>query len=172
MVSHPAWSADGMWVAFLRSPTSPSGTGFPDSAALWVARFNGSDAHQVSSVGHQVEEFAWAALSDTLGFSDTSDPANGHWQLLTATPQSSPRTLLNEMYPFDLAWSPTGDSLAVTAISGAIGPSGQWNGMLQVLPAHGGSAHTVYTSPDNAIDLAGWSPNGKYLAFWIDPQSS
>lgn len=171
-VSHPAWSADGRWLAYLRSPTPPSGNGVPDSASLWLARADGSLSHQVSQVGHEVDEFAWAASSETLAFSDTASSSSGLWRLVTATPQSAPRTLMEEHYPFDLAWSPVGDGIAVTGISGNIGASGGWDGVLQIVSSSGGPVRTVYASASNALDLAGWSPDGKYLTFWYDPQGS
>lgn|SRR5579884_999388 len=58
----PAWSSDGRWVAYVR----PSNLGYPLQGEVWIARANGTGAHQLSGLPGPVSTFQWSPRGDVL----------------------------------------------------------------------------------------------------------
>jgi len=161
----PAFSPDDRWLAFL--VTAPSA--YPRVAyytgTLWLARANGTDAHPVL---RDAGTFAWSPRRDVLAV--TVYPRGGAALpgLDETGPGMAPRRVPGASGP--AAWSPDGGQLAFASMSGR--PPGRFTGLLETMPASGGMAKVRYRSAGNALDLAGWWPDGGGLLTWIDYQSS
>lgn len=177
----PTFSADGKWLAYLGSNvTSDSG-----SSSLWIARADGTDAHQV--LGLPVSGIVgWSSTTDMLAVTtNTPDPLNptipwptaislvsvtGTVSTLAAvvSTQAMPTTIENAV------WSPNGQELAVATT----GPSGS---AVRAYPISGGSPTTWFSISRTATlpgictecggeeiiaDLAGWWPKWG-IGFWV-----
>ena len=178
VVSAPAWSADGKWVAFLRTPAAPASQPWTsENSALWVARANGTDAHALSAhplgAGNgDVTQFEWspASAGEKLAFS-VSYPPQYTSRIFLATPEPTHAQIFagfNELIGF--RWAPGGNSLA---ISYRTSPGAGFKGVLEISPLIGASPRTVYTLPQGGyVELASWWPNGNGIVFWADPAGS
>jgi dipeptidyl aminopeptidase/acylaminoacyl peptidase len=161
----PAFSPDGQWLAFLVTPPSS----YPQVSfylgTLWLARADGADAHPVLD---NASTFAWSPARDVLAV--TVYPPNDSVlpDLYELGPGLSARLVPGASGP--AAWSPDGRELAFASMSGR--PPGRFAGLLETVPAAGGTPVIRYRSPGNALDLAGWWPDGGGLLSWIDAQSS
>jgi Tol biopolymer transport system component len=178
VVSSPSWSADGNWVAFLRTPAPPPGKPWTtENSALWVARTDGTDAHSISPPDGDVTQFAW-------GPAGTKSQAN--WEILAFSASYPPRYIsriylaapatkrlhvfasFNDLIGF--SWAPGGNSLA---ISYRTSPTAGFKGILEFSPLNGATPRTLYTLPEGGyVKLATWWPNGKGVVFWSDPAGS
>ncbi|MGH9107536.1 MAG: hypothetical protein ACRDZX_17245 [Acidimicrobiales bacterium] len=170
--SDPAWSADGNWVAFLRSPAPPAGSPYAaEPSQLWVARPDSSGAYRLSSAGSDVTGFAWgpAGAGEEIAFS-TTGPRGLVSQIWLARPgRATGRAFASVPGLFGFSWSPSGGALAVSR--NVYGPDGFRRATLEIAPLAGRAWRTV-RSGGNAFELASWWPNGKGLLYWADPESS
>ncbi len=161
----PAFSADGQWLAFL--VTRPSS--YPQVAyytgTLWLARADGTDAHAVMT---SASTFAWSPAGDVLAATVYPPNGAGLSELYELGPGMAPRRVPGASGP--AAWSPDGRELAFASMSGR--PPGRFTGLLETMPAAGGTPVIRYRSAGNALDLAGWWPAGSGLLAWIDFDSS
>jgi hypothetical protein len=171
--SEPAWSPDGEWVAFLRTPAT-SGAEGPIST-LWVARRDGADAHRLSAAGADVSQFAWgpAGEGEIVAFSVINAPRYTSRILMAAPGSGAARVFgtFSDLIGFN--WAPSGDALAISYRTVLADQPGAGTGYLDIAPLDGKAGHTVYTLADNGyVDLASWWPDGKGLLFWNDPAGS
>jgi Tol biopolymer transport system component len=167
----PAFSADGKWLAFL--VTAPSS--YPQvsyyTGTLWLARADGTGAHPVLA---NASTFAWSPTSDVLAVTVYPPNASVVSELYELGPGMSARLVHGASGP--AAWSPDGRQIAFASMSGR--PPGRFTGLLETMPAAGGTPVVRYRSAQNALDLAGWWPDGADrtgpggLLAWIDEQSS
>jgi Tol biopolymer transport system component len=161
----PAFSPDGRWLAFLVTPASsyPEVSGYVGT--LWLARADGSAARPVLG---NAGAFAWSPADDVLAATVYPPSGTSSATLYELGPGMAPRLVPGASGP--AAWSPDGRELAFAAMSGR--PPGGFTGLLETMPARGGTPEVRYRSPGNALDLAGWWPDGDGLLTWIDEQSS
>jgi dipeptidyl aminopeptidase/acylaminoacyl peptidase len=161
----PAFSHDGKWLAFL--VTVPSS--YPQvsyyTGTLWLARANGTGAHRVLG---NASTFAWSPKRDVLAATVYPPSGSVLSQLDELGPAMAARRVPDASGP--AAWSPDGSQLAFASMSGR--PPGRFTGLLETMPASGGTPVIRYRSSGNALDLAGWWPNGRGLLGWIDEDSS
>jgi TolB protein len=169
-VSKPAWSADGDWVAYLRSPAPPAGNPYAaEPSTLWVARSDGADAHPLRS--SDVTQFAWgpAEAGENVAFSATN-PQTGSSKVFLAGPLSTHPRLMGELTDVvSLAWAPSGHLLAISY--DLYGTNGFVGGKLEITPTNGASPPTIINSAAS-MELASWWPDGKGVIYWADPDSS
>lgn len=164
--SRPAWSGDGLWVAYLSGPPPGASKG---QQSLWVARSDGADAHQVSPAG-DVAQFAWAPGSgEKLAFSLVPTPGAKTTVFMGSPASTAPARFGTYAELIGFSWSPDAAALAVSYRAGQPGPG---RGVLAVVPVHG-HPRTVYRGSGfgDAL-LAGWWPSGHGLLFWDDPVGS
>ena len=167
--SEPAWSPDGKWVAFLRTPAAPRSAPYHDPPArLWVARAGGGGhAHPLTPAGLSVEQFAWSPTADSVAFLATHGDSVTSELSLAAPTSPSTRTLERGRGDYRFAWSPSGQQLAVGATT-TTGSGAPARGVVLVVPVDGGRSHVVTSSANNGFEVASWWPNGKGLIFWLD----
>ncbi|MEW6770948.1 MAG: hypothetical protein AB1330_06100 [Bacillota bacterium] len=161
-ISRPAWSPTGRWLLFRKGEE------------LWLVGIDGGEARRVAQ---GVREFAWSPAADAFAYTVTG-------KLLAVSPGSEkPRVLVKREPGVDLgciAWSPDGRWVAFEKQKiepGAPGYAGIW----KANAASGGVAR-VYTSRlrfdresgvvGEVPRLAGWSPDGEQILFWLGPLSA
>jgi Tol biopolymer transport system component len=173
LATAPAWSSDGRWVAFLRTPSAPAGKPYVgEPSRLWVAAADGARAHAISAPGLDVEEFAWRPRGNSEGAGSLAYVAvapQGHAasEVVLASPvgASSRRLVVQRLVP-TMAWAPSG---AVIAVTGALRSSSSGvTGAIRLFRLGDGTSRVVATSPGNTLELAGWWPDGAGLIYWVD----
>ncbi len=152
----PAWSPDGLRVAFMIRP------GNSQHGELFVADADGSHLRQLTHNGLKNYYPAWSPDGTQIAFNSQQGI-----KTQTATIRviridgSGERTLTGGMKEsYHPTWSPDGQSIAFASKN-----SGTWR--LYVMDAKGANIHMLST-PTQANDPA-WSPNGASLAFTADP---
>ena len=157
-VSQPAWSHDGEWLAYLY------GTGSQMAPVTWLARRDGTQAHQVKQVASD-GGFSWLPTDDVLAVGGQS----GIW-LVPA--EGKPRQLSNAAASAPV-WSPDGKTLAysVTLPYDSNHPEDR-SDALYTIGIDGSQPVQRLVTPQSGIELAGWWPDGKGLLYWVDPVHS
>ena len=152
----PAYSYDGRWVAF-GNASVVSSSGGPVTRILGRA---------------QVNSWAWSATNDVLA------AVTSRSGVTLGGPGLSPRTLLPPGWgATSVAFSPCTQMIAVSRYPYVNSPARRRhadNG-IWVIDPRTGRAREVYTVPggkDLAPQLAGWSPDGRWILFQLDPASS
>jgi len=165
----PAWSSDGRWVAYVR----PSNLGYPLQGEVWIARANGTGAHQLSGLPGPVSTFQWSPRGDVLAaIAEVSRRQTG---IFIAGVTGPARKLAGNIAGISsMAWSRDGHSLAVDGIPA--GSVNQSDRLLEV-DARSGAVRTRYISlpshdHSNSMIVAGWWPNSRGILFWRDPYAS
>ncbi len=164
VVSQPSWSADGTWVAFLRTPSPPPGKPWAtENSALWVARANGDGAHPLSAPNGDVTQFSWGQGSggEKMAFSVAHSPQYTS-RIFVAAPVTAPaRVFASFDELIDFSFAPDGNTLAV---SYRTSPGAGFRGVLELAPLSGATPRTVYTMPHGGyVELASWWPDAKRL---------
>jgi dipeptidyl aminopeptidase/acylaminoacyl peptidase len=83
--SHPRWSPDGKWIAFISSRTDEN-----ENDQLWIMSSSGGEAERLTEVKGNVDGFAWAPDSKRLVLTirdpDPRDPAGKEKEKKTVPP--------------------------------------------------------------------------------------
>lgn len=181
-VSVIGWSPDGQWLAYLQSNERDSGAFYSENNRLWVVRADGTEAYQVDQDAVLTNQaLAWSPVDNTIAyFAGTfgiqftgfhlklAHIADGGAKVNTLLPEGSGA--------FDFGWTPDGQSLAVSF------PASQEQGLrIDRVTLNGERTNLLQlgekiTSYDNIIDPWGaqgfkWSPDGRYLAYYLRPNS-
>jgi hypothetical protein len=133
------FSHDGLWLAFGDGQVVPVAGGAP-----------------VQPFGSSVQAWEWSPVDDVLG----GVTAGGG--VMIAGPGSESRTLLPDGSGVGhLAFAGDGTRMAVDRAGTGV----------QVLDVDTGEALTVFHEPDpaRAPELAGWSPDSRWILFWRGP---
>ncbi len=165
----PSFSPDGKWLAYLETPRS----GNESYSQLWIARSDGSDARAIQ--GLQVASLdGWSPTQDLVAVAAGPErttrpcPCYSPTTLRVASPQGSVRTLARSSWIDGAAWSPNGQSIAVSEITHPVSK-------LVVYPAAGGPGTTWFTigahqrlNRMNGVlfQMAGWWRH-LGIGFWV-----
>ncbi|MEW6173714.1 MAG: hypothetical protein AB1510_11745 [Bacillota bacterium] len=160
-IFRPAWSPTGRWLLFRRGED------------LWLAGVGRSEARRVAE---GVREFAWSPAADVFVYTSGGELCAGK------PVKESPRVLVRREAGFDLgriAWSPDGRWVAFEKQKiepGAPGYAGIWkadaaSGGVKRVYSVGLSQDEVESSFGIVPRLAGWSPDGQMVLFWLGPLS-
>ncbi|WP_232695988.1 copper amine oxidase [Brevibacillus daliensis] len=182
------WSADGKWLAYLRSPHKNS-----YSWDLWVISADGKQKFQVETLP-VYETAKWSPTESMLAYStvkasttvdnNTLRPTRQEGRVVQVTPSGVQKiSTFYEEVDFtdvsDFSWAPDGKSLAVSypRINQQKLHIDQvfLNGTSKTLYTLQKSNNTFfnedyYIYPRSAIGLV-WSPNAEYMAFFLKPNS-
>ncbi len=163
VVSAPAWSVDGHWLAYI-----DAGSGADPRHVLWVVGPDGSHARRFRMLPGPAEGLAWSPVADQLAVR-VGGRAKTAGALWLVTPTGSPRkTALPDARPF---WSPDGKLFAyVTTLPSNI-PAAR-SDVLNTVPVAGGAPARQLSAFESGIEPAGWWPSGKGLLYWLDPGHS
>jgi len=169
----PRWSPLGQWLAFRKGDDE-----------LWVMRDDGRDAHPVEK-GAKITAFEWSPVEDRLAYLVENNAirvinadGTGAMTLVAPTPSG---------FTHRIAWSPDGEWIAYDRQE-PIEPGGEGAGVYaglwriradgsEAIELFGGKVLIGYatpppgTSPYGAAIVAGWSSDGRYILYWVDPFS-
>ncbi len=148
--SHPRWSADGRWIAFLKG------------GQLWVAEPGSGRSDPAGDF--PVNVFAWSPSTAQLAYLSSS-AGLGVWQ----AEGRAGRALIagDVLLPSGrIAWHPDGRWITYDE-RGLV----EWG--LRGLSPDGAASSFAYPAvdPERIPRLAGWSSDGRWLAFWSGPDS-
>jgi hypothetical protein len=152
----PAYSHDGRWVAFGNASVVSS-----------------SGGKVTSILGRtQVNSWAWSATNDKLA------AVTSRSGVVIGGPGLSPRTVLPTGWgATGAAFSPCSHALAVSRYPyvRSLAQRRRADKGIWVIDVRNGRAREVYKVPggmDLAPQLAGWSPDGRWILFQLDPGSA
>ncbi len=160
----PRWSPSGQWLAFRKGDDQ-----------VWAIRADGTAAH-VLNEGVTASAFAWAPARDRLalvaaGALVAVDADGSNQQELVAAGGGGPGTGVQ-----DAAWSPDGEWLAYAGVDmlreGENGQPPERRASLWRIRADGSGAGELVdagTPSGYGLIVAGWSPDGSRVLYWIDP---
>ena len=158
--SHPTFSADGRWLAFLETP-SGSSTAMPE---FWLATSAGRSAHVVSAAPDP-EALQWSPSGEKLLV--TTAGATGPAEVLVVDPNGT-TTVLGSGLVASAAWSPDGSEAGISLTNhGATG----FTSVLESVSATGGLPSVWRTNTQDVLEVAGWW-SGWGIIYWDDPDGS
>jgi len=152
----PAYSHDGRWVAF-GNASVVSSSGGPVTSILGRTR---------------VYSWAWSATNDVLA------AVSSRRGVVLGGPALSPRTVLLPGWgATGVAFSPCARTLAVSRYPyvNSFAQRRRADKGIWLIDPRNGRAREIYKVPggqDLAPQLAGWSPDGRWILFQLDPGSS
>jgi hypothetical protein len=172
--SQPLFSADGRWLAFVRTTTRPwyvPGSG-AQVGQLWLARGDGSDAHPVGGLAN-ARLIGWSSTSDRLaviaGPISKRVPFGSATTVRFVTPDGRTRVRVKARGIRGATWSPDGRQLAVVTDDGPMRMT------LASYPAEGGR-RTLWGRfgrrtqlngmTEIVVDVAGWW-RGLGIGVWV-----
>uniref|UniRef100_A0A7C2EJD6 WD40 domain protein beta Propeller n=1 Tax=Ammonifex degensii TaxID=42838 RepID=A0A7C2EJD6_9THEO len=157
-VTDPRWSPTGKWLAFRRG------------RELWLAGSGGEGLHRVAG---RAAAFAWSPVRDLLS---CTTPEN---ELFLLSPEPKRSRLLVRREPEitlgRIAWSPDGAHIAFERVRRKPGVPDY--GSIWSADVAGGRVVEVYSPEQSDFEvvfprLAGWSPEGGQILFWLGPSSA
>lgn len=160
--SHPVFSADGRWLAFLETPGPTAGSSAEPQ--LWVARSDGHQAHQVTAA-LDAESLQWSPSGALLLV--TTAGATGPSAVMVISSDGSSRQLASGLVT-TAGWSPDGSEVAMSVTNhNATG----FTSVIETVPIGGGLPTVWRTSTADVLEVAGWWTNWG-IAYWDDPNGS
>ena len=182
------WSADGQWLAYLNSPMRNDYSG---GEYIWVVKADGSqntqiDPHPVfNNLASSVPK--WSPIDNSIAFVaresidsydcipgvNITSYQDGKWTLRNISASGDSDSVS------DLAWAPDGQSLAVSVPAQKnkgmkierLSLSGQSTLLLAINKKTGQEEEVDYLGTYSASSME-WSPDGRYLAYYLCPQSA
>jgi TolB protein len=161
LTGKPQWSPDGEWLAYLG-----------DDNKLRIVKADGSRAQEVNGLPSPVHslDFAWSPNADVLAVTTGVEGEGFYLFQPGKTPRQIPR---GNTHIFSFAWSPDGQTIAYAdTLPYDKQDPGSRSDALFVAPAYGGKPFRLHVAESAGIILAGWSPDGKEVLFWVTPGHS
>ncbi|MGA3167829.1 MAG: S9 family peptidase [Terriglobia bacterium] len=182
--THPRWSPDGRYLAFLSDRGEPVGDEKEAKNQVYLMRTDGGEAEQLTHFKGGVEDLRWsrdgAMIACTVLDPETDAEQKKHkdgydqnfvdhdykfarlW-VVTLADRKTEQVTKQDLHIASFAWSPDGTELAVRAASTPRNDDVYWQARLLVVRRLTGEI--VRTLSENAAGDARWSPDGQAIAF-------
>jgi dipeptidyl aminopeptidase/acylaminoacyl peptidase len=184
--SHPRWSPDGRYLAFLSERGQPAGEEKDAKAQLYLMRTDGGEAEQLTSLKGEVLALKWSPDGKMIAFTVRDPKSEGEqkkekdgydevyvdhdykfarlWVISLGERQMELVTK-QDFEVNDMAWSPDGSELALRVSSTPRKDDVYWHSRLVVVRRLTGEVTRTLT--ETAADISGslrWSPDGKLIS--------
>ena len=182
--THPRWSPDGQYLAFLSDRGEPAGEEKEAKNQVYLLRTDGGEAEQLTSLKGGVTDLQWSRDGKMIAFTvldpDTEAEQKAHkegydenfvdhhykfarlWVLALAEGKAQQVTK-QDLHISGFDWSADGSELALTASVTPRNDDIYWHARLLVVRRLTGEI--VRSLSENVARDARWSPDGQTIAF-------
>ena len=173
-VSSVSFSHDGSWLMYLQYPSDKK---YDGEYSLWVVKADGSGAYQVDETLAEGTP-SWSPTGDTIAYSEISGGNNP--VSLKVAMVGTGKAMIIDLHAQDILdyeWAPDGRSLAVSFYNPRMANQPLYIDQI-ALDGKRSRLLTLPNSDPTAVSLAcgaadglSWSPDGRYLAYFLYPFS-
>ena len=182
--THPRWSPDGRYLAFLSDRGEPIGEEKEAKNQVYLMRTDGGEAEQLTTLKGEVTDLRWSRDGKMIAFTlldpDTEAEQKAHKEgfdqnfvdhhykfarlwVLTLADRKAEQVTKQDVHISGFDWSAEGAELAVSASSTPRNDDNYWHARLVVVRRLTGEI-VRSLSEDFAGDVR-WSPDGQTIAF-------
>jgi dipeptidyl aminopeptidase/acylaminoacyl peptidase len=182
--THPRWSPDGRYLAFLSDRGEPAGEEKEPKNQVYLLRTDGGEAEQLTNLKGGVEDLGWSRDGKMIAFTardaETEAEQKRHKEgydehfvdhdykfarlwVLTLADRKAEQVTKQDLNVSGFDWSPDGTELAVRVSSTPRNDDDYWHARLVVVRRLTGEI--VRTLADNTAGDVRWSPDGRTIAF-------
>ena len=182
--THPRWSPDGRYLAFLSDRGEPMGEEKEAKNQVYLMRTDGGEAEQLTNLKGEVTDLRWSRDGKMIAFTlldpDTEAEQKAHKEgydqnyvdhhykfarlwVVTLADRKTEQVTKQDLHISEFDWSADGTELAVGASSTPRNDDTYWHARLVVVRRLTGEIVRTL-SEDFAGDVR-WSPDGQTIAF-------
>jgi dipeptidyl aminopeptidase/acylaminoacyl peptidase len=182
--THPRWSPDGRYLAFLSDRGEPAGEEKEAKNQVYLMRLDGGEAEQLTNLKGGVEDLRWSRDGKMIAFTardaETEAEQKKHKEgydehfvdhdykfarlwVLTPADRKAEQVMKQDLNVSGFDWSPDGTELSVRVSSTPRNDDVYWHARLVVVRRLTGEI--VRTLSDNTAGDVRWSPDGQTIAF-------